>query len=87
MFAALAPATGGSAPSRSVAAWREPAMTFNVSAHDSYPPQETGLVDRGLGEANDAAAELHEVRPLSCFARTEGGGVGGAVGRWWGECC
>jgi GNAT superfamily N-acetyltransferase len=63
-------------------------MTFNVGAHDSYPPQETALVDRGLGEANDAAAPLHEVRPLSCFARTEVGRVvGGAVGRWWGECC
>ena len=63
-------------------------MTFNVSAHDSYPPQETALVDHGLGEANDAAAPLHEVRPLSCFARTQAGRVvGGAVGRWWGQCC
>jgi GNAT superfamily N-acetyltransferase len=63
-------------------------MTFNVSTHDSYPPQETALVDRGLGEANDAAAPLHEVRPLSCFARTDDGRVvGGAVGRWWGQCC
>jgi GNAT superfamily N-acetyltransferase len=62
-------------------------MMFNVSAHDSYPPQETALVDHGLGEANDAAAPLHEVRPLSCFARTEAGRVvGGAVGRWWGQC-
>jgi GNAT superfamily N-acetyltransferase len=63
-------------------------MTFKVSAHDSYPPKETALVDRGLGEANTAAAPLHEVRPLVCFARTEGGRVvGGAVGRWWGPCC
>jgi hypothetical protein len=52
-------------------------MTFNVSAHDSYPPQETALVDHGLGEANDAAAPLHEARPLSCFARTEAGRVVG----------
>jgi GNAT superfamily N-acetyltransferase len=63
-------------------------MTFKISTHDSYPPQETALVDRGLGEANDAAAPLHEVRPLSCFARTEGRlVVGGTVGRWWGQCC
>ena len=63
-------------------------MTFNVSVHDSYPPEETALVDRALGEANDAAAPLHEVRPLSCFARTDVGRVGGgAVGRWWGQCC
>ena len=62
-------------------------MTFNISTHDSYPPEETALVDHGLGEANDAAAPLHEVRPLSCFARTDDGGVvGGAVGRWWGQC-
>jgi hypothetical protein len=47
---------------------RGPVMTFNISTHDSYPPEETALVDRGLGEANDAAAPLHEVRPLSCFA-------------------
>jgi GNAT superfamily N-acetyltransferase len=61
---------------------------FNISVHDSYPPEETALVDRGLGEANDAAAPLYEVRPLSCFARTEDDRVvGGAVGRWWGQCC
>jgi hypothetical protein len=60
-------------------------MTFKISAHDSYPPEETALVDRGLGEANDAAAPLHEVRLLSCFARTEQSlVVGGAVGRWVG---
>jgi len=63
-------------------------MMFNISVHDSYPPKETALVDRGLADANDAAAPLHEVRPLSCFARAEGGRVvGGAVGRWWGQCC
>ena len=57
-------------------------MMFKVSVHDGYPPQETALVDYGLGEANDGAAPLHEVRPLSCFARTKGGRVvGGAVGR------
>jgi hypothetical protein len=63
-------------------------MPFNISTHDSYPPEETAFVDRGLGEANDAAAPLHEVRSLSCFARTEDGlVVGGAVGCWWGHCC
>jgi ribosomal protein S18 acetylase RimI-like enzyme len=63
-------------------------VSFTVSVHDSYPPEESALVDRGLGEANDAAAPLHEVRPLSCFARAESGQViGGAVGRWWGPCC
>jgi len=61
-------------------------MTLNNTTHDSYPPEETALVDRVLGEAADAAAPLHEVRPLSCFARTEDGlVVGGSVGRWWGS--
>lgn len=59
-----------------------------ISAHDQCPPEESALVDQGLGEANDAAAPLHEVRPLSCFARDAAGQViGGAVGRWWGPCC
>ena len=63
-------------------------MTFKISAYDSYPPEETALVDRGLCEVNDVDAPLHEVRPLSCFARAETGLVaGGAVGRWWGQCC
>lgn len=63
-------------------------MSFNLSFHDSHPLEETALVDRGLGEANDAAAPLHEVQLLSCFARADDGAViGGAVGRWWGRCC
>lgn len=63
-------------------------VSFTVSVHDSHPPEESALVDRGLGEANDTAAPLHEEEPLSCFARAESGQViGGAVGRWWGPCC
>jgi GNAT superfamily N-acetyltransferase len=63
-------------------------VSFTISVHDNLPPEESALVDRGLGEANDAAAPLHEVEPLSCFARAESGQViGGAVGRWWGPCC
>jgi ribosomal protein S18 acetylase RimI-like enzyme len=61
---------------------------LTLSTHDSYPPEESALVDRGLGESNNAAAPLHEVQPISCFARTDAGHVvGGAVGRWWSECC
>lgn len=60
---------------------------FTVSLHDSCPP-ECALVDQGLGDFNDAAAPLHEVRPISCFARGASGQVlGGAVGRRWGRCC
>ena len=46
------------------------------------------VVDQGLGDANAAAAPLHEVRALACFARDGAGTViGGAVGRSWGACC
>lgn len=58
------------------------------TTHDELPPAESRLIDEGLGEANDAAAPLHEVQPLSCFARLPSGEViGGAVGRSWGPCC
>jgi ribosomal protein S18 acetylase RimI-like enzyme len=63
-----------------------PALDWDV--HDDVPELEGRLVDHGLGEANDAAAPLDEVRRLSCFARLPSGAVvGGAVGRTWGECC
>ena len=59
-----------------------------ISVHDDLPPAETAVVDQGLGDANQAAAPLHEVRLLSCFARDAAGTViGGAVGRTWGRCC
>jgi mannose-6-phosphate isomerase-like protein (cupin superfamily)/GNAT superfamily N-acetyltransferase len=80
-------ATPGSAPGGH-GEGHEPAKTFTISTHDGHPTEEASLVDRGLGEANDAAAPLHEVRPLSCFARSESRKVvGGAIGRRWGPCC
>jgi len=61
---------------------------ISLSTHDDYTPEETAIVDAGLGEANAAAAPLHEVQPVSSFARTASGQViGGAVGRRWGPCC
>lgn len=61
---------------------------FSVSRHDSYPEKESQIVDIRLGEFNDLAAPLHEVKPLSCFAHDESGRlVGGAVGRCWGQLC
>lgn len=61
---------------------------LTITAHDGCPPEEAALVDDGLGHANDAAAPLREVQPLSCFAKTNSGKViGGAVGRRWGSCC
>jgi ribosomal protein S18 acetylase RimI-like enzyme len=58
------------------------------SVHDDLPPEESRIVDQGLGSANEQAAPLHEVQPLSCFARSASGQVaGGAIGRTWGPCC
>jgi len=56
--------------------------------HDAAPPEDVRIVDNGLGEANQSAAPINEVMPLTCLARDETGAViGGAVGRTWGECC
>ena len=56
-----------------------------VSSHDDLPQPESAIVDEGIGAYNDEAAPLHEVRPLSCFARdAQHRVVGGAVGRSWG---
>lgn len=63
-------------------------MPIAYTVHDDLPAEESRLVDEGLGAFNDQAAPLHEVRPLSCFARLASGEVvGGAVGRTWGPCC
>ena len=60
---------------------------ISISTHDDCPPQETAIVDAGLDAYNNAAAPLHDVTPLSCFARLPSGEViGGAVGRTWGRC-
>jgi len=63
-----------------------PELSFSL--HDDVPLEEGHVVDTGLGASNEAAAPLHDVRPLSCFARLPSGlVVGGAVGRTWGACC
>ena len=59
---------------------------LQITVHDDIPDEEGGLVNAGLGASNAAAAPLHEVRPLSCFARIDGCVIGGAVGRTWGAC-
>ncbi|HEY0858035.1 MAG TPA: GNAT family N-acetyltransferase [Albitalea sp.] len=59
-----------------------------ITVHDETMRDDARVIDEGLGASNDAAAPLHEVQPLSCFARTaDGTVVGGAVGRTWGACC
>jgi len=61
---------------------------FTIIRHDLVPSAEGATVDQGLGDSNDVAAPLHEVRPLSCFAYDrEGRVIGGAIGRRWHRCC
>jgi GNAT superfamily N-acetyltransferase len=66
-------------------------MSFDGVAftrHDDWPAAEARLVDTGLEQANQAAAPLHEVQPMSCFARGADGQIlGGALGRRWAACC
>jgi len=64
----------------------EPALS--LTTHDDPPAELCRVVDAGLGEANDKAAPLDDVRPLATFARLASGEVvGGAIGRTWGSCC
>ena len=59
-----------------------------ITAHDEAMAAESLLVSEGLEAFSRSVAPLHQVRPLSCFARAEDGQViGGAVGRTWGRCC
>lgn len=59
-----------------------------IDVRDDLPEAESAIVDAGLDSYNSAAAPLHEVRPVSCFARIPSGEVvGGAIGRTWGACC
>jgi ribosomal protein S18 acetylase RimI-like enzyme len=63
-------------------------LRWIVDVADEIDAEAAGVVDRGLGDFNAAAAPLHEVRPLACFARVPDGSViGGVVGRTWGLCC
>jgi ribosomal protein S18 acetylase RimI-like enzyme len=63
-------------------------MELVFTTHDELPQADVALVDAELGASNEAAAPLHEVMPLACFARLASGAVvGGAVGRSWGACC
>ena len=59
-----------------------------ITVGDDPASEDLATIDVGLGDANDAAAPLHEVRALASFARLASGVlIGGAVGRTWGECC
>ena len=62
-------------------------MQFTFETLDTGPVAETAIIDAGLDAANVEDAQLSDVRPITCIARTSSGKVvGGAVGRTWGEC-
>jgi GNAT superfamily N-acetyltransferase len=62
-------------------------MPPTITVHDELPAADAALVDQGLEAHNEAAAPLRDVRPLACFLRqADGGVIGGALGRTWGEC-
>ena len=64
------------------------ARKIDFADFDDPPKAVLDAVDEGLERHNQAAAPLHDVRPLACVARDEAGRViGGAVGRTWGSCC
>lgn len=66
----------------------ETRLALSITAHEAIPGEDALVVDEGLGEYNDRAAPLHDVRPLACFARRgDGRVVGGAIGRTWGHHC
>lgn len=63
-------------------------MSYSILSYNNPPKEQLLIVDNGLGDSNDLAAPLHEVKPLGCFAYGDNGEViGGAVGRRWGHCC
>ena len=58
------------------------------SVDETSSSAEAEIVDKGLGDFNRQSAPIHNVRPLTCFAKLARGEViGGAVGRTWGLCC
>ena len=62
--------------------------TFSISTHQGSASEETAWIHQGLDTFNNAAAPLHEVQALSCFAHTPLGKlIGGAIGRCWGSFC
>lgn len=67
------------------------AARWRIDAGDEIDEDAAAIVDRGLGDFNQSAAPLHQVKPLACFARRPegtavGGVIGGVVGRTWGLC-
>src|SRR5262245_31104945 len=51
-------------------------------------PEAARTIDDGLAQFNKGAADFSTSLRFACIARLSSGTiVGGAVARWWGQCC
>jgi ribosomal protein S18 acetylase RimI-like enzyme len=51
-------------------------------------PPDAKVIDDGLERFNQAAADFTTSLRFSCVARLGSGAIiGGAIARWWGQCC
>jgi GNAT superfamily N-acetyltransferase len=58
------------------------------SVDGSVLPPDVATIDHGLERFNHGAADFSTSLKFACVARLSSGTVvGGAVARWWGECC
>jgi N-acetylglutamate synthase-like GNAT family acetyltransferase len=63
-------------------------MTFEISTHDSHPLEEPLSSIAVSVKPTMLLLRCTKCCPCHASARTETGRVvGGAVGRWWGQCC
>jgi GNAT superfamily N-acetyltransferase len=58
------------------------------SVDGSPLPPDAKIIDDGLEQFNQSAADFTASRRFACVARlTSGTVIGGALARWWGRCC
>jgi GNAT superfamily N-acetyltransferase len=51
-------------------------------------PSDAMIIDHGLEQFNQSAADFSTSLKFACVARRSSGTVvGGALARWWGQCC
>jgi GNAT superfamily N-acetyltransferase len=57
-------------------------------ADGSPLPSDAKIIDEGLEQFNRGAADFTSSLKFACVARLRSGTVvGGALARWWGQCC
>ena len=64
-------------------------LTLEWEGVDGSPlPPDAKIVDDGLEQFNQSVADFTTSLKFACIARLRSGTVvGGALARWWGECC